>query len=433
MPTPDKNIARTVVSLTVEAYKRLSAATLHPSPSGLVAIRGKNEQGKSSTIESMLDAMGAEKAERPITNGEHAAQVVMKLGDDLVVTKRWTRDAAGKAKPALTIEMDGAKVSSPAGVMKQLRGQIADPVGFMEMAPADQVKTVLRVLGLDEQLEALEAEAELEYVKRRDLGRDADRTEKAAEELAGEIAAAGDIELPPIDELTAALQAAQTHNDRGTTAAMQRAHAERDGKRLAEEIKRTKIELANLEERKGECAEEWKRLNGELQHFEPADVDAIAAQIDQHEEATRLKARAELAAAAAADAKEARAKHLECDERLEAKRAEIQELLESVPFPVDGMTYDSLTKQLMIGGVPIGQASQGQKIKIACAVAMAGKPSIRVMFVRDGSLLDDDNVELLAGIAEEKGWQLWLEQVASENDGSGIWIEDGEAFEPEAE
>ncbi len=167
MKTPTTDL--TVVGLHVDNYKRLTAADLKPSPQGLVAVRGKNAQGKSSLIGSMLDALGATKASAdalPITVGERTATVVLDLGE-IVVRKHWTRDRdTHKAKPSLSIvAKDGGKIRSPAAVLKELRGHFADPVAFLDLKAPEQVKVVLATLGLDEHLERLEAQAEVNAKK----------------------------------------------------------------------------------------------------------------------------------------------------------------------------------------------------------------------------------------------------------------------------
>ena len=130
-------------------------------------------------------------------------------------------------------------------------------------------------------------------------------------------------------------------------------------------------------------------------------------------------------------AQAAAAEHAKADSDLEAVRAKIRDLLAAAPFPVDGMAYDPDEKQITINGIPLAGASQAERIRIAAAVAMAGEPAIRVLFAREGSLLDDEGKAELARIADEKVWQLWLECVDSEREGTGIWIEGGEAFESE--
>jgi len=179
----------TVVRLHVDAFKRMRAARLHPSPTGLIPVRGRNAQGKSSLIESMMAALlGKEGAqELPIMEGAHGAHVVLDLGE-LVVKRTWKRDSGGRAETKLVVEdVRGVAQASPQKVLEGLLGHFADPVAFQAMKPDDQVKVVLGVLGLDAELAKLEAEATERFERRRDLGRESDRAKKHAGQLALEV------------------------------------------------------------------------------------------------------------------------------------------------------------------------------------------------------------------------------------------------------
>ena len=44
--------------------------------------------------------------------------------------------------------------------------------------------------------------------------------------------------------------------------------------------------------------------------------------------------------------------------------------------------------------------------------------------VRDGSLLDEDSMQILAEMATEADYQVWVERVSTSGQG-GIYIEDG--------
>jgi hypothetical protein len=59
------------------------------------------------------------------------------------------------------------------------------------------------------------------------------------------------------------------------------------------------------------------------------------------------------------------------------------------------------------------------------AVALASKPRLRVVLIRDGSLLDDESMELLRKFADDNDVQVWIERVGS-NDADALIIEDGE-------
>ena len=74
--------------------------------------------------------------------------------------------------------------------------------------------------------------------------------------------------------------------------------------------------------------------------------------------------------------------------------------------------------------LPFDQAATSQKIRTSVALAMAMNPSIRVIRIMDGSLLDSDAMKIVADMAKDNDFQVWVETV-SDGNGSGIIIEDG--------
>lgn len=429
----------TVVRLDVDSYKRLHAAHVTPTPTGLVLVRGKNAAGKSSLIESMLEALGAEKSELPITEGQHTAEVVVDLGA-LVVKKKWTRDSGGKAKPTLTIEAaDGSAVKGPAGVLKELRSHFADPVAFLDMPPAEQVKTVLTVLGLDEELDRLEQLAVGHYVRRRDLGRDADRLAKALAEISSEVEG---LPVPPtegtIDELATELQRIKDHNAGIDKLRQAMDTAKKRGelavgrlKHLTEQSEEIRVQLQNADAEISAHRAEWEAAAAGAKGKTLEDPEPIVEQMRAHEEAAKHAGRREFLEATRFQHEEAVQLHNAADGGLSDARAEIATLLGAATFPVEGMAYDHEAKVITIGGIPFSQASQAERLKAAAAIAMAGSPGIRVMFAREGSLLDEESRVHLATIAEASGFQLWLEVVDDDAEGAGVWIEEGQAFQNE--
>jgi len=55
---------------------------------------------------------------------------------------------------------------------------------------------------------------------------------------------------------------------------------------------------------------------------------------------------------------------------------------------------------------------------------MALNPTVRVLRVTDGSLLDSENLALLADMAQQQNVQVWIERV-DESGTVGVVIEDG--------
>ena len=61
-------------------------------------------------------------------------------------------------------------------------------------------------------------------------------------------------------------------------------------------------------------------------------------------------------------------------------------------------------------------------------MAMALNPELRVIRILDGSLLDRDNLALIAEAAAEHDYQVWIERV-SDDSPTAVVIEDGEVVE----
>jgi hypothetical protein len=78
----------------------------------------------------------------------------------------------------------------------------------------------------------------------------------------------------------------------------------------------------------------------------------------------------------------------------------------------------------MLNGVPFDQASDAEQLRASVAIAMSAKPKLRVIRVRDGSLLDENGMKLLADMADEFDCQVWCEYVGTDSP-TGFVLEDG--------
>lgn len=429
----------TVIGLEVDNFKRLRAVRLTPSPTGLILVRGKNGQGKSSLIDSMAGTFGGaeETDELPIREGEHVARTLANLGE-IVIRKKWTRDSGGKAKPQLVVEgADGIPVKSPQAVLDMLRSRLADPVRFLGMGAKEQTEAVLTIMRLDGELRRLEAQESEQYQQRTVAGREMERTRKAAEQIAKEVADLPVLEVTgSVDELTAQLNAAKDHNGHIERELQKRAAAESRGHEAAGRVARLQQQIAALQKELeaaqlvvGEQRVAWEAANDHVRSNTAIDVSPIVTALRSIEESQRQQGKRELLALEEQRAATAIAAHQATEDAIAATRASMTELLRNAQFPIEGMAYDPDAKRLTVDGIPLVQASHAQKIKISVAIAMAGAPAIKVIFIRDGSMLDDDSLTLVAQLAEQRGYQVWCERVDSNREGAGIWIEDGEATE----
>ena len=107
---------------------------------------------------------------------------------------------------------------------------------------------------------------------------------------------------------------------------------------------------------------------------------------------------------------------------MEGRTAAKVRALAEAEMPVPGLSLGD--GEVLHDGIPLDQASQAEKIRISVAIAMAANPKLKVLCVRDGSLLDRDSWRVLAEMVASQDYQCWIE-VTDDEAKTGVIIEDG--------
>lgn len=84
------------------------------------------------------------------------------------------------------------------------------------------------------------------------------------------------------------------------------------------------------------------------------------------------------------------------------------------PLPVEGLTFDE--DQVYYRELPFNEETHPSStiIGVGLLIAMALKPNLRTLVIKDGSLLDKGLFNKILGMCEEKGFQLIIEMVSWE-------------------
>lgn len=417
-----------IVRLQAENIKRLKAVDIRPA-GPLVEITGKNGQGKSSVLDSIWWALtGARNIQTvPIRKGAERAIIRLDLGE-IVVERRFNE----KGTTVIVESAEGARFPSPQAMLDKLVGSIAfDPLEFTRMAARDQYDTLRRIAKIEVDFDTLRGLNERDAEKRRDLKRDA----AAAKARADGILVPDGLPDQPIDAtpildrlaavgaVNAAIKEEQHrrenlwhslvgHRDRATesrqSAAGSRRQAEkedRDAEAHDKEAVRLEAEIAGLPPI--EPPADAAAIRAEL-----AAAEKIKSGIDQRDQRQAFEQRT---AALLGEAEE-------LTTAMVAREKTATDAVKAAAMPVAGLGFgpDSVT----LGGLPFDQASAAEQLRVSLAIAMAANPTLRVIRIMDGSLLDDDGVKWLASFAAETDYQVWIERVDSSGK-VGITIEDG--------
>lgn len=433
-----------VVNLQAENYRILRAIDITPE-GDVVKIGGDNEQGKTSVLSAIWVALKgrAVAPPTPIREGAEKCRIKLDLGE-VVVTRTFTAKDGGTYTDTVKVESaDGSRrFNSPQTMLDDLMGTIGfDPFAFVKMKPDDQAETLLGMVPLPIDLEEMAEADEADFQARRDLNREVD-TLKA--QIAGIPEAQVPADAPDRDALVAKLGNAADANlaiERERVAREERERRIAIMRRDSDEAKVSASELrgraaaliAEAEGREADARGGYEAADKEEAEFkalppldEPIDTqavreelqaaEAVAAEIERQ---TRRKALIEQHDAKAAEAQGK-------TDLMDAREQERRAALAKAKMPIDGLGFSVNDKGkafVTFGGLPFGDASSAQQIKVSTAIAMAANPELRVLQIRDGSLLDSKSMAIIAEMAEAQDYQVWCEVVAT--DGVGIVLEDG--------
>lgn len=422
-----------IVSLTVQNFKRISAVYIKPN-GALVEISGRNAQGKSSILDAITAALEGKGAidSRPIRTGENKGKIRIDLGDFVVIRTFKIVDGEEYTTELRVETAEGASVKKPQeGLLDGLIGGLSfDPLEFERAKPDERFAMVRALLpGVD--FDGFDKAMAADMDARKDLNREAKEAAARAEAIVADMGLTG--EPIDVDALIDAMGTAGTFNAEIETRRQRRDGADAEVKRMRVEARAKGAEAETLRARADALDDEAidlvnraDALDEKLANAEPLpeprDVATIRAEIDKaraHNEALAKRQR-RMDAWREAKGAEGRAEALTA--AMDARKRALRDQIAAASFPVAGVAFEG--REVMLGGVPFAQASDAERLKASVEIAMALNPELKVIRVRDGSRLDADNLALLAKIAEERGFQCWLEKV-TDGSGGGIVIEDG--------
>lgn len=418
-----------IIALKAENIKKLVAVEIKPD-GNIVEITGKNGQGKTSVLDSIWWALaGASNIQAtPIRTGAKTAKIRLDLGE-LIVTRTFRPGKQGGTTSAMSVtSADGATFKSPQAMIDDLLGALSfDPLGFARMSTREQFDTLKKLVpGVN--FDHIEEANKAEFERRAEINRRA----KDVRARADAIATPATKPTKPVDEmeLVRKMEDASEHNSkigvrkvRRETAAQDRVELEKAIlDKVAEIEKKTAEGNAELKEIQTKYKELVKRINDAPEL--PAEI-GVAGIRDELEKARGVNAdfkawadRDELTKEADTLEVESQALTDSIAEREEQKRKAVSQ----AKLPLKSLSFGN--GEILMDGISFDQASDAERLRASVGIAMSLNPKLRVIRVRDGSLLDKDSMELLAEMAKEKDYQIWIERV----DGSGkvgFILEDG--------
>jgi len=390
-----------IVSLEAENVKNLRAVCIKPDGSAVV-VGGDNEQGKTCVLDSIEYALNGATSipSQPIRKGQSKARVVLDLGD-LVVTRTFTAKGTN-----LTVKnKDGATFASPQAMLDKLVGELSfDPLEFSKMDAKRQSEVLKKLVGLD--FDSLNLEYRKCFDQRTVINREGKALRASLDQMMKH-------ENTPEKEVSISElskeYAQAVENNQGVIFKEHELNAE---------VK----ELAALKKRVAVLTKSVKIKEADISQTAKVDTQSIKAKMDKAEQTNCQVRENRIYNEVDLQVDDLRKKSIALSDKIAGLVDKKAKLLAKAKFPIKGLAVDE--EGVTFQDIPFVQCSSAQRIRVSVAIGLAMNPKLRVLLIREGSLLDPKNLSAIAKMAEKAKAQIWIERVSKGKECS-IIIEDG--------
>ncbi|MFT4107713.1 MAG: AAA family ATPase [Lacrimispora sp.] len=395
--------------LEIENVKRIKAVKIEPSANGLTIIGGRNNQGKTSVLDSIAWALGGDKYRPSQPQREQSVippnlRIVMSNG--LVVERRGKNSAL--------------KVTDPNGEKggQQLLNDFVEQFAlnlpkFMESGSKEKAQILLKIIGVGDKLAELEREEQEKYNERLTIGRIADQKEKYAKEQPYHTDAPA--EIVSASELIKKQQDILAQNGEDQRKRERLYLLEQEDQRLMEQIQEL---LKKQEAVRADLA--FARMDAK--DLKDQSTAALEQSISDIEEINR-KVRANLDKEKAEDdAREYRRQYDQLTKQLEDTRQKKSDLLKTAKLPLPELSVKD--GELVYKGQQWDNMSGSDRLKVSAAIVRKLNPECGFVLLDKLEQMDLEILKEFGEWLEEEGLQAIATRVSTGEECS-IIIEDG--------
>ncbi len=391
----------------LENVKRIKAVQCEPTQNGITVIGGKNNQGKTSVLDSIAWALGGDRF-RP-SQAQREGSVIppyikIKLSNGIIVERQ------GKNSSLKVIDPSGNKGG------QQLLNEFIESFAlnlpkFMEANAKEKADILLRIIGVGDKLFEMEKEENEIYNSRHAIGQIAAQKQKYADEMARYDGVPDD--LLSASDLIQEQQAILLRNA--------------ENKKKRERLSELREQKQRLQQALEECEKELKIAElseAELEDRSTAELEENIQKIDE----INVKIRSNLdKERAEEEAHRYQEQYNELSVKLENIRSEKKKLLESADLPLPGLSVED--GEITLNGMKWDNMSGSDQLKAATAIIRRLNPKCGFVLVDKLEQMDLDTLCDFGHWLEREGLQVIATRVST-GDECSIVIEDGYSSVP---
>ena len=405
-----------ITSFEIENVKRIKMLQYTPTENGLTVIGGKNNQGKTTVLDSIAWALGGDRF-RPTNAARDGAltdpYLKVTLSNGIVVERKGKNSSL--------------KVTDPSGrlagqsLLNSFVEQFAlDVPKFLNSNSKEKASILLRIIGVGDKLFMLEKDEAETYVKRHAVGQIADQKKKFAKEMP----LFQDVPDEPVSasQLIAEQQEILARNGENQRKRDRAYELELRRNELAERINRTREQLDKMTAELADLEKEVETAYKTAEELHDESTAELEENLRSIEEINR-KVRANLdREKAEADAEEYARMYDDLTEKLSSIRQQKKDLLEGADLPLPGLSVEN--GELTYQGRSWDCLSSSQQLKIATAIVRKLNPECGFVLLDKLEQMDNDTLSDFAAWLENENLQAIATRVST-GDECSVIIEDG--------
>lgn len=410
--------------LEIENVKRIKAVKIEPTASGLTIVGGNNNQGKTSVLDSIAWALGGEKyrPSQPQREGSTIPPTLhIVLNNGLIVERK------GKNSSLKVTDPSGNKGGQQ--LLNEFVEQLAlDLPKFMEASGREKAQTLLKIIGVGDQLAALDQEENELYNQRRTIGQIADQKEKFAKEQPYYSDAPKELISP--SDLIRQQQEILAKNGENQRKRDQVKKYEDSVFFLQQSVDSMNKQLEEEKRKLQEAEENLRIAQMNAQDLQDESTAELEESISNIEEINR-KVRANMDKDKAEDdAKEYRNQYNALTTEIDKKRNAKTDLLQSAELPLPELSVKD--GELIYKGQQWDNMSGSDRLKVSTAIVRKLNPKCGFVLLDKLEQMDLQTLNEFGKWLEQEGLQAIATRVST-GDECSIIIEDGYVKDPDPE
>jgi hypothetical protein len=406
-----------ISALQIENLKRVKALHLAPSENGLTVIGGKNGQGKTSVLDGVLWALGGGRyaPSNPQREGALNAPLI-----DLTLSNGIKVKRTGKSSTLTVLDPSGNKAGQ--ALLDAFVGQFAlDLPRFLNGNAKDKANTLLKTLGIGDQLAVYEKDEKRLYDEREVVGRIA-RAKKAHAEELPEYPDAPEKQVS-VSDLLKEQQAILAVNGENQRKRDNLVNLKRGKETLEAKVKALEADLAKAREALATCLEDLTTAEKTAAQLQDESTEALEASIANIEAVNASVAANSAKAAAFEEAATYQSQYDDLTGQIEDVRNARIALLEGANLPLPGLSVED--SELLFNGQKWDCMSGSEQLRVAVAIVRSLNPECGFVLMDKLEQMDVDTMREFGAWLEQEGLQVIATRVSTDKDECSIIIEDG--------